>query len=48
MPVRGIGRFRQMCGKPFGGQVRDLVEGAGFFEQMGGVGDDFELLLSRH
>lgn len=43
---RDLLRFGHVSGEPLGGEVGDLVESAGLFEKMGGVGDGFDSLFA--
>jgi hypothetical protein len=44
----GHGGFRPVGDEPLGGKVGDGVEGAWFFEQVTGAGDDLETRLAVH
>ncbi len=37
---------QQVCREPVAGQRRDLVEGPGFLEEVGGAGDDLQPVLA--
>src|SRR5437867_3066210 len=41
-----VADFMEIALEPFPGQLRDLLQGARFFKQVGCAGNDFELLIS--
>ena len=48
MALDGAALFEGALDKPVGGQLRDALQGPGFFEEMSGAGNDFQFHFAVH